>query len=65
VCRRRYHEALYVLHWLVPGSVWAMDFAEPPLPLDGRYSVFPLDFYARCGEVFAVETYYLHAACVW
>jgi len=37
VCRRRYHEALYVLHWLVPGSVWAMDFAEPPLPLDGRY----------------------------
>jgi putative transposase len=37
VCRRRYHEALHVLHWLVPGSVWAMDFAEAPRPIDGRY----------------------------
>jgi len=33
--------------------------------LRGVVSVFPLDFYARCGEVFAVETYYAHAACVW
>jgi transposase InsO family protein len=37
VCRRRCREALHVLHWLVPGSVWAMDFAEPPTRIDGRY----------------------------
>jgi hypothetical protein len=27
----------HVLHWTVPGSVWAMDFAEPPAPVDGVY----------------------------
>jgi transposase InsO family protein len=26
-----------VLHWQRPGSVWAIDFAEPPLPVDGCY----------------------------
>jgi transposase len=26
-----------VLHWKRPGSVWAIDFAEPPLPVDGCY----------------------------
>jgi transposase InsO family protein len=26
------------LRWLVPGSVWAMDFSHPPLPVDG---IFP------------------------
>ena len=26
-----------VLEWKRPGSVWAMDFAEPPLPIDGCY----------------------------
>ena len=39
------HESARVLHWPVPGRVWAMDFAEPSLPgitgvvppLDGRY----------------------------
>jgi transposase InsO family protein len=37
VCRTRYHETLHVLHWQRPGSVWAMDFAEPPVPIDGIY----------------------------
>jgi transcriptional regulator with XRE-family HTH domain len=27
----------HVLHWPRPGSVWAMDFAEPPAPIDGHY----------------------------
>lgn len=26
------------LHWTIPGTVWAADFTEPPLPVDG---VFP------------------------
>lgn len=25
----------HVLRWLRPGSVWAMDFAQPPTPIDG------------------------------
>jgi transposase InsO family protein len=25
------------LHWRRPGTVWAMDFTEPPAPVDGRY----------------------------
>jgi len=29
VWRQRYHQLLRVLHWHVPGAVWAMDFAEP------------------------------------
>jgi transposase InsO family protein len=37
VWRARHQRALHVLHWLVPGSVWAMDFAEPPSPIDGLY----------------------------
>jgi len=37
VWRRRYHQALQVLHWQVPGAVWAMDFAEAPQPIDGTY----------------------------
>ena len=35
--RRRHQQALHVLHWQVPGAVWAMDFAQPPAPIDGRY----------------------------
>jgi transposase InsO family protein len=31
---QRHHQALHVLHWQQPGSVWAIDFAEPPLPLE-------------------------------
>jgi transposase InsO family protein len=28
---------LHVLHWQQPGRVWAMDYAEPPDWIDGRY----------------------------
>jgi transposase InsO family protein len=28
---------LHVLHWQRPGTVWAMDFAEAPCLIDGRY----------------------------
>jgi len=28
---------LYVLRWLKPGTVWAMDFAEAPSPIDGKF----------------------------
>jgi transposase InsO family protein len=37
VWRLRHRQALYVLHWQVPGTVWAMDFAEAPAPVDGLY----------------------------
>jgi hypothetical protein len=30
----RHHHALHVLHWHQPGRVWAIDFADPPLPLE-------------------------------
>jgi transposase InsO family protein len=44
--KRRYRAAwrrgkvkyVYALRWASPGSVWAMDFTHPPLPVDG---VFP------------------------
>lgn len=32
------HVVVHALHWKRAGAVWAMDFAEPPSPLDGRYS---------------------------
>ncbi len=35
--RQRQRQALCVLHWQVAGSVWAMDFAEAPGPIDGMY----------------------------
>jgi hypothetical protein len=35
---RRHHQALHVLHWQRPGSVWAIDFAEPPLPLEAGWA---------------------------
>lgn len=35
VWRRRHRLLLRVLHWTQPGTVWAIDFAEPPLPIDG------------------------------
>jgi transposase InsO family protein len=37
VWRRRYHEAMPILHWQVPGSVWAMDFTEAPAAIDGLF----------------------------
>jgi hypothetical protein len=35
VWRARRKQPLHVLHWLVPGAVWAIDFAEAPQPIDG------------------------------
>jgi transposase InsO family protein len=35
---QRHHQALHVLHWQQPGRVWAIDFAEPPLPLEEGFT---------------------------
>lgn len=35
--RARRKQLLHVLDWRVPGAAWAMDFAQPPLPIDGLY----------------------------
>jgi hypothetical protein len=35
--KRRRRLLAVVLRWTRPGSVWAIDFAEPPLPVDGCY----------------------------
>ncbi|HKB06307.1 MAG TPA: hypothetical protein VKD90_29195, partial [Gemmataceae bacterium] len=37
VWRERNRQPLCVLCWPVPGRVWAIDFAEPPTPVDGRF----------------------------
>jgi transposase InsO family protein len=37
VWRRRHQEAWHVLRWPEPGRVWAIDYADPPLPIDGAY----------------------------
>lgn len=37
VWRRRHRQFLRVLHWQRPGTVWAIDFAEPPAPVEGCY----------------------------
>jgi transposase InsO family protein len=37
VWRKRHQHAPHLLHWQVPGSVWAMDFTEAPHPIDGLY----------------------------
>jgi hypothetical protein len=37
VWRQRHRQALYVLHWQVAGTVWAIDFAKAPAPIDGLY----------------------------
>lgn len=37
VWRERNRQPLRVLSWPVPGRVWAIDFAEPPAPIDGRF----------------------------
>jgi hypothetical protein len=38
VWRRRHRRLLRGLHWQRPGSVWAIDFAEPPVPIDGCFT---------------------------
>jgi transposase InsO family protein len=35
--RRRQKQLLHVLRWPVPGSVWAVDYAEAPWAIDGLY----------------------------
>jgi hypothetical protein len=37
VWRRRGRRLCYMLRWKRAGTVWAMDFAEPPVPVDGMY----------------------------
>jgi len=37
VWRERHREPLRVLTWPVVGRVWAIDFAEPPAPIQGRF----------------------------
>lgn len=37
VWRERNREPLRVLHWPVPGRVWAIDFTGPLPPVDGQY----------------------------
>jgi hypothetical protein len=35
---RRHPRLLHVLHWQQPGTVWAIDYARPPLPLEEGYT---------------------------
>lgn len=35
--RFQHRRVPHVLRWLRPGTVWAMDFAEAPAPIDGRF----------------------------
>ena len=35
--KRKYRRTLHVLDWTRPGAVWAMDFCDPPKPLDGEF----------------------------
>jgi transposase InsO family protein len=37
VWRQRHRQPLRVLEWPIPGRVWAIDFAEPPAPIDGCF----------------------------
>jgi putative transposase len=37
VWRRRYHEAMHILSWQVPGRAWAMDFTKAHSAIDGLY----------------------------
>jgi putative transposase len=37
VWRERHRIPLRVLHWPEPGRVWAIDFAEAPMLIDGRF----------------------------
>jgi putative transposase len=37
VWKRLHQEAWHVLHWPEPGRIWAIDYAEPPLPIDSVY----------------------------
>jgi hypothetical protein len=47
---RRHAKTLWTLRWGVVGAVWAMDYAEPPTPIDGAHEyVFALrDLASHC-----------------
>jgi hypothetical protein len=37
---RKNSVALHVLRWHTPGTVWAIDFSDPPFPIDTQYPYF-------------------------
>ena len=37
IWRRRGRRLLHILHWRRAGTVWAIDFAEPPLAVEGAF----------------------------
>ena len=37
LCRKKKSLLIYALRWEHAGAVWAMDYTEPPLPVDGMY----------------------------
>jgi hypothetical protein len=37
IWKRGSHALIYALKWLLPGTVWAMDWLEAPRPIDGIY----------------------------
>ena len=41
---RRNRVLMHVLRWTMPGTVWAMDFQQPPAPVDG---IYPFVFLVR------------------
>jgi transposase InsO family protein len=38
IYRRKAAWVVYALRWTTPGTVWAIDFAEPPQPIEGLYT---------------------------
>jgi putative transposase len=38
IYRRKAAWVIYALCWTRPGAVWAIDFAEPPAPIEGMYT---------------------------
>jgi hypothetical protein len=37
VWRLRHQQAMRILHWQVPGALWAIDFSQAPAPIDGLH----------------------------
>jgi transposase InsO family protein len=48
---KRYHQTLHVLHWQRPGTVWAMDYAVPPVPLEGGTALLAIRDLASCQQL--------------
>ena len=65
VYRRKNCVLLHVLRWTRPGTVWAMDYAEPPRPIDGLYDrVLVVRDLASGYQLLALPTIGESAACV-